>query len=88
MSEATAQIVDEEVAEILNKAYADTKLLLQNKMESLHLLAQALLERETLTGEEIKIVLEGGTLPEIPAPFVDTNQPRTSVPLSGTPTTD
>ncbi len=82
ISEETAQIVDQEVAKILDDCFKDTKKLLQEKIESLHKLAQVLLERETLSGEEIKIVLEGGTLPD-PVPFTETNSTRQSVPLSG-----
>ena len=82
LSEATSQIVDEEVAKILDACYQETKNLLKEKINSLHQLAQALLERETLTGEEIKIVLEGGTLPD-PIGFSETSAPRPSVPLSG-----
>jgi len=82
LSESTSQIVDEEVAKILDACYQETKNLLKEKINSLHQLAQALLERETLTGEEIKIVLEGGTLPD-PIGFSETSVPRPSVPLSG-----
>ncbi|RZI45331.1 ATP-dependent zinc metalloprotease FtsH [Candidatus Finniella inopinata] len=83
-SEATSQVVDEEVAKILDGCYQETKNLLQEQINSLHQLAQVLLERETLTGEEIRIVLEGGILPA-PIGFNDTNSPRPSVPLSGKP---
>lgn len=81
ISEVTAQAVDEEVSKILDKCYAETKKLLKNKLKDLHKLAQVLLERETLTGEEIKIVLEGGVLADL-APVNISNATHPSVPYS------
>lgn len=63
LSEATAQIVDEEVHKILDACYTETKALLKKKIQKLHLLAKTLLEFETLSGHEIKSLLEDGTLP-------------------------
>jgi len=40
----------------------------QNRIDILHRIANALLERETLDSGEIKIILEGGVLPPLPAP--------------------
>lgn len=58
-SEKTAQMVDEEVRAWLDAAHADaTKLLSKNK-ETVRKLAEELLARETLTGEEIKQIVFG-----------------------------
>lgn len=58
-SEKTAQMVDEEVRAWLDAAHADaTKLLSKNK-ETVRKLAEELLARETLTGEEIKQIVLG-----------------------------
>jgi cell division protease FtsH len=62
MADATASIIDSEVRRIVDEAYdAATKILKKHNVE-LERLAQGLLEFETLDGEEIKIIVEGGTL--------------------------
>ncbi len=85
MSSATAQTVDQEIAKIIDTCFAETRKMLENKLDSLHKLAQILLERETLTGDEIKIILEGGDLPNV-AIGADGTVQRLSVPLAGTRT--
>ena len=62
MADSTASIIDSEVRRIVDEAYdAATKILKKHNVE-LERLAQGLLEYETLDGEEIKIIVEGGTL--------------------------
>ncbi len=58
MSEATAQTVDQEVRKIVDSTYSDAEKLLKKKIKDLHRLAEALLEFETLSGEEIRQLLE------------------------------
>lgn len=81
ISEATIQKVDHEVHTLLEKCYAEVRKLLKSKKNALELLAHALLERETLTGEEIRFLFEKGHLPEPQSskvPFV----PPASVPTT------
>jgi cell division protease FtsH len=61
-SEKTAQEIDMEVKSIIDTMYGRAKEILETKIDVLHAMASALLERETLDAEEIKIMLEGGTL--------------------------
>ncbi len=62
MADATASIIDTEVRRIIDDSYvAATKVLKKNNVE-LERLAHGLLEYETLDGNEIKIIVEGGTL--------------------------
>ena len=63
LSEATSQLVDEEVRKILDTCYKETQQLLKKKLPKLHLLAKTLLEFETLSGDEIKALLEEGAAP-------------------------
>jgi cell division protease FtsH len=63
MSEATAQIVDEEVRRVIDEAYATAHSILTKHLKDLHSLAKALLEFETLNGEEVGMLLRGETLP-------------------------
>lgn len=58
-SEKTAEMVDAEVRAWLDSAHADaTKLLAKNK-DTVRKLAEELLARETLTGDEIKAIVTG-----------------------------
>jgi cell division protease FtsH len=61
-SEDVAAKIDREMRKIIDAAYSRTEKLLSENMEKLHNVAQALLERETITGKEFEILFEGGTL--------------------------
>jgi cell division protease FtsH len=67
-SDRTAQLIDDEVKRIVDEAYLRAKKILEDRIDILHRIANALLERETLDSGEIKIILEGGVLPPLPAP--------------------
>ena len=58
-SEETGKIIDEEVRRIVDEALVKAKKILVEKKSDLEKLAQALLEYETLTGDEIKDLLAG-----------------------------
>jgi cell division protease FtsH len=62
MSDETAKAIDTEIRRIVEAGYDRAKFLLKEHSDELEKLAQALLEYETLSGDEIKIVLEGGTI--------------------------
>lgn len=57
MSDATASLVDSEIRRIVEEAYARAKAILIEKAADLEKLAQAMLEYETLSGDEITDVL-------------------------------
>lgn len=61
-SEATAQAIDEEVQRIIRDQYKRTKDLLVKYEDQLELIAQTLLEVETLDAEQIKQLIEKGRL--------------------------
>jgi cell division protease FtsH len=63
ISERTAETIDEEVQSILDGCYKETYQMLTEKLDQLHLLATTLLECETLSGDEIKLLMEEGTPP-------------------------
>jgi cell division protease FtsH len=62
MSATTANKVDAEVKRIVDEAYARAKKTLTDHRSELETLAKALLEYETLDGEEIPLVLKGEKL--------------------------
>ncbi len=59
ISEATAQKIDAEVKRLISTAYEEARRILTEKRVEFERLAQALLEYETLTGDEIKDVIAG-----------------------------
>jgi len=56
-SEQTAQAIDEEVKKITNDAYDKAINLLRNNLDKLKLLSDSLLEKEVLSGSEVKRIL-------------------------------
>ncbi len=85
VSETTAQLIDAEVRRLIDEQYARARKILNDNIDQLHTLAKALLEYETLSGEEIGALLKGEEIvrpsqPEEPAK--DASRPS-SVPASG-----
>lgn len=64
-SEETGKIIDEEVKRIVSEALQKAKEILADKKADLEKLAQALLEYETLSGDEIKDILAGKEIRKI-----------------------
>lgn len=56
-SDQTAHIIDEEVKKIIDNAYGKAMELLKNNLDKLKLLSSSLLEKEVLSGEEVKKIL-------------------------------
>lgn len=53
VSEGTAEIIDDEVRRLIHEGEAQAELILKKKREDLHTVAKALLEYETLSGEDV-----------------------------------
>jgi cell division protease FtsH len=68
VSEATAQLIDSEIRKIVDEGYSTAWSIISNDLDKLHDLANALLEHETLTGEEIGAVLRGDPMPKSTGP--------------------
>ncbi len=91
VSEKTAELVDGEIKRILDESYAATHTVLEENRELLESIAEALLERETLDSEDIKLLEEGEELPELvsepvrptPAPAAVEPAPQRERPLEG-----
>ncbi len=62
MSEETARLVDAEIKRLLTEAHAQATDILKKYDNELELLAQALMEYETLSGDEIRDVISGKPL--------------------------
>ncbi|MBX8801746.1 ATP-dependent zinc metalloprotease FtsH [Pseudochrobactrum asaccharolyticum] len=59
VSESTAQLIDAEVRELIDNAYAEARQILTDKHDAWVAIAEGLLEYETLSGEEIKQLIAG-----------------------------
>jgi cell division protease FtsH len=57
-SEATAEVIDSEVREIINEQYARALKILREKKDVLDRGAKILLEKEKMDGEELKALME------------------------------
>ena len=63
VSEHTAQLVDSEVKRLLDDAHERARTLLEEQKDLLEIIAQALLDRETLGRREIELIERGEPLP-------------------------
>jgi len=95
MSNATAQLIDDEIKSIVEGGLARANTVLTEHIDQLHLLAGALLEYETLSGDEIKRLIAGEEIgridqgPKTPGvPRAGTSIPKTRRPSGpfGSPT--
>src|SRR5881409_2349172 len=63
VSEQTAQLVDAEVKRVIDRSYERANETLTENLQLLHAVASALLERETLSREDIEMLSRGESLP-------------------------
>ena len=61
-SEKTAQAIDSEVVRIIKNAQKDSRKILEEKIDLLHLMASELLEHETIDEKDIKLLVKGKKL--------------------------
>ena len=64
-SEATAIRIDSEVQSLLSEGYSRARKLIEDNADGLARIADALLEREVLDGEEVRALIEGRELPPL-----------------------
>jgi cell division protease FtsH len=62
-SEETARQIDLEVRRLIDEAYQSAHGLVEANAEPMHRIAAALLERETIDAEEVKMLIDGKELP-------------------------
>jgi cell division protease FtsH len=68
-SDDTAKQIDEEVRILVDAGYQSAYSILDSNHDIMHRMASALLERETLDAAEIKLIIEGKSLPEARSPL-------------------
>jgi cell division protease FtsH len=86
VSEETARIIDGEVKRLVTSGWEEARKILKRKKADHEKLAQALLEYETLSGEEIRDLLEKGVAPNRDESAFPNSGPSVSVPV--TPVSD
>jgi len=75
-SEQTAREIDQEVQQLVKRQYERARQLLEDNRDALEQLAMALMERESLTSEEVRDVIAGRPLrPFIASPRVPIRKP-------------
>ena len=78
-SESTAQEIDSEVKRIVDEGFQTAKSLIETNRDKLELIANALLEYETLEGGQVEEIIRSGT-------FTPTSKPPSDVgPMVGAP---
>ena len=64
-SEETARQIDLEVRRLIDEAYQSAHTIVETFADAMHRIAAALLERETIDAEEVKMLIEGKELPPL-----------------------
>lgn len=92
VSEATAQLIDEEIRRLIEEGEVQARTILTTHLDDLHKVSEALLEFETLSGDEVRALLRGEEVvrTDPPAPRPPVAEPpksaggrRSSVPTTG-----
>jgi len=91
VSDATAQKVDAEISRIINEQYDRAKKILEDKSDTVHNMAKALLEYETIDSDQIDEIMDGKD-PTPPAdwepPSSDPDDSDSSTPSGDAPSID
>lgn len=83
ISEETTRIIDAEVRRIVEDGYAKAREILETKRSDLEIIAQGLLEYETLSGDEIRGLLRGEKPNREDYVEPEASRPSSSVPTGG-----
>ncbi len=70
VSETTNSQIDAEIRKIINKAYEEARQILQNNLDKVHLMAEALIKYETIDEKQIQEIIKG----KPPSPPADWNE--------------
>ncbi|VBB06410.1 peptidase m41 ftsh extracellular [Lucifera butyrica] len=86
-SEEVAYSIDKEVRRLIEDAYAKAEEMLRSNLDKLDLIAQALIERETLEGGELEQLLKEGKITDKPKSAEEMEEPDVA-PTNALPGTD
>ena len=83
VSDATAAIIDEEVRDLIDEAEKNARQILTENRENLEVIAQGLLEYETLSGKDVDALLRGEEIIRKDDDQSSEGGKKASVPTSG-----
>jgi len=83
LSDATAHVIDQEIRRFVEQGEAAARKILTENLDDLHTVAKALLEYETLSGDEVKGLLRGEPIRRNDTDAPSNPRKRSSVPPSG-----
>ena len=83
VSDATAKLIDEEIRALVEGGEAEARRILEEHLDELHTIGKALLEYETLSGDDVRLLLDGGHIDRPDANDDSADHSRSSVPSSG-----
>lgn len=86
VSEETAKIIDEEIRRFVEEGYEHAKKILTDHRDQLNMIGEALLEYETLTGDELKDLIAGKPI-KVKQHKPDDLKPSAGAPSAGVPNT-
>ena len=82
MSDETAKLIDQEIRKFIDNAESHARKILKKNLKHLHNLAKALLEFETLSGDDVKELISKGKIKSSNKNSDDTtSKKKTSIPL-------
>jgi len=87
VSDNTASVIDQEIREVIDRNYKRSKEILENNLDKLHAMSEALIKYETIDAEQIRRIMAGqdpgppeswtdGVKPEGPKPFSSDKTPK------------
>ena len=83
MSDETAKLIDSEIRKLIDQAENHAKKILKKNIKHLHNLAKALLEFETMSGEDVKELIKKGKFKSKSQNNKSDTNKKTSLPTSG-----
>ena len=87
-SEQTAQTIDREVRDIVERNYRRAKEILSTRLSTLHDIAKALIEHETIDGVEVDQIINGQKIVRAPRPVNVAEPADAAAAASGTSGTE
>jgi cell division protease FtsH len=84
MSDETAKLIDQEIRSFIDEAERHAKKILKKYIKHLHSLAKALLEFETLSGDDVNELIKKGKIKSTKHDDTGSNDKKTSIPLGKT----
>ncbi|TXH37140.1 MAG: ATP-dependent metallopeptidase FtsH/Yme1/Tma family protein [Rhodospirillaceae bacterium] len=83
ISDDTARLIDEEIRRLVETGAQRSREILGRNVDALHRIAKALVEYETLSGDEVKALLNGDDIRRNDGRDASSSRPRSSIPSSG-----